>query len=111
MEGGAAWLALVLDRAERDEKFEMPGVGRRRMRGCLDSGNIIIGCEGEDPTLPYLITRTGSHLFAYSSDYPHETDLVRAQDEIEETVTHAELSASDKVAILGENSRRFFITR
>ncbi len=111
MEGGAAWLALVLDRAERDEKFEMPGVGRRRMRGCLDTGNILIGCEGEDPTLPYLVSRTGAHLFAYSSDYPHETDLVRAQEEIEETVTHTELSASDKVAILGENSRRFFITR
>ena len=45
------------------------------------------------------------------SGFERNTHLVRAQKKIEKTVTHAELSAADNVAISGENLRRFFITR
>jgi hypothetical protein len=44
----------------------------------------------------------------YSSDYPHEVDLLDAQRQIERTQDHPELSDDDKAAILGNNSRRFF---
>ncbi|MEQ1935019.1 MAG: amidohydrolase family protein, partial [Fimbriimonadaceae bacterium] len=109
MEGGAAWLALILDRSERDEEFNMLGDANRRMRDSLDNGQVLIGCEGEDASLPYLIKRAGSHLFAFSSDYPHETDLEKAKEEIEETIEHEELSQAHKKAILSENARRFFL--
>ena len=67
-----------------------------------------MGCEGNDPSLAYLVERIGSDAFAYSSDYPHEVDLVAAQHEIEETMDSPKLTLDHKAAILGGNARRFF---
>jgi predicted TIM-barrel fold metal-dependent hydrolase len=74
----------------------------------LSGGKILVGCEGNDPSLPYLVERIGAEPFAYSSDYPHEEDLVAAQNEIAETVDSRKLTFHQKAAVLGENARRFF---
>jgi predicted TIM-barrel fold metal-dependent hydrolase len=106
-EGGCAWLACLLDRMERDE--EVTGrVTAGPLQRCLSSGRILIGCEGNDGSLPYLAKRAGVESFAWASDYPHEVDLEAARRMIQETVDHAELSSVEKQAILGANARRFF---
>jgi predicted TIM-barrel fold metal-dependent hydrolase len=106
-EGGCAWLTCLLDRLDRAE--EVTGrQGAGSFRDALTSGRILIGCEGNDGSLPYLAHRVGAEPFAWASDYPHEVDLIAARHMIQETVDHPELTEREKAAVLGENARRFF---
>ncbi|MFQ5683463.1 MAG: amidohydrolase family protein [Candidatus Binatia bacterium] len=106
LEGGCGWLVPIADRMERDAELE--GVANRSLPDYLTSGQILIGCEGNDVSLPYLAKRLGVEPFAYSSDYPHEVDLPAAQKMIDETRNHAELSQAEKAAVLGGNAARFY---
>ena len=106
LEGGCAWVALALDRIQRASEFS--GAPPRPAEEYLASGNLLIGCEGVDPTLPYLAGRVGIEPFAYSSDYPHEVDFKSAIDEIEETIENDTLSDEQKAAVLGGNAKRFY---
>ena len=106
LEGGCAWAVLIADRMERDRQFM--GGPARTFDEYLNSGQMLIGCEGEDSSLPYLAKRAGVGAFAYSSDYPHEVDMVAAQHEIDETLESKELTQEEKAAVLGENARKFF---
>jgi hypothetical protein len=106
LEGGCAWVALLLDRAEREAEFgDSP---RRPFQEYLTGGQVLIGCEGVDSTLPYMAKRIGIEPFAYSSDYPHEVDFAAAQHEIEETREKPGLSTDEKAAVLGGNAKRFY---
>lgn len=107
LEGGCGWLVCLLDRMARDEEY-FPGQAKRRLPDYLASGQLLIGCEGDDPSLAYLVERVGATPFAYASDYPHEVDLVDAQRQIQTTAERADLSPAAKAAILGANARRFF---
>lgn len=106
LEGGCAWVTLLLDRAERAAEFGQ--AAKRTFPEYLTSGQILVGCEGVDRTLPYLAKQVGIEPFAYSSDYPHEVDFRAALREIAETVENPELSTAEKAAVLGGNARRFF---
>ncbi|MEK7342109.1 MAG: amidohydrolase family protein [Candidatus Binatota bacterium] len=109
MEGGCGWLASILDRAERDENYfdsqDQPG---SKAIEYLNSGRILIGCEGSEGALAYLARRVGISPFAYASDYPHEVDLPAARHEIEEIAERADLTEKEKQAVLADNARRFF---
>jgi predicted TIM-barrel fold metal-dependent hydrolase len=108
MEGGCGWLVPLLDRMKRNEEYFDTRQTKRGLREYIARGQVLIGCEGEDESMPYVIERAGIEGFAYSSDYPHEVDLVDARRQIEETLERADLSAEAKAAVLGGNSRRFF---
>jgi predicted TIM-barrel fold metal-dependent hydrolase len=108
MEGGCGWLVPLLDRMKRNEEYFDTRENKRGLREYIAAGRILIGCEGEDESMPYVIERAGVEAFAYSSDYPHEVDLLDAKRQIEETLERADLSESDKAAILGGNAKRFF---
>jgi uncharacterized protein len=105
LEGGAAWTVPLFDRMERDSEF-FAGA-KRKLPDYLSSGQVLIGCEGNDVSLPYLAKRVGIEAFAYSSDYPHEVDLPGARRMIAETLEHPELSRAEQAAVLGGNARRF----
>lgn len=107
LEGGCAWVVLLLDRVERNRE-QFPVFHSWPVHDYLSGGKILVGCEGNDPSLPYLVQRIGAEPFAYSSDYPHEVDLIAAQNEIKETVDSRKLTFDQKAAVLGENARRFF---
>ena len=108
LEGGCAWLVLLLDRMRRDERLVTGAEIQRTFNQYLTSGQILIGCEGNDPSLPYLVKQVGVEPFAYSSDYPHEVDLEAARQMIEETLEDASLLQDEKEAILGGNARAFY---
>lgn len=110
LEGGAAWLALLLDRTARDTEVGLPymDVPKKPFADYLTSGKVLIGCEGVDPSLPYLASRLGIEPFSYSTDYPHEVDFVHAMHEVEETLESKELTADQKAAVLDKNARRFY---
>ena len=107
LEGGPGWLVPVLDRAIRDDEF-FGKVAKRPFDEYITSGNVLIGCEGNDVSLPYVASRIGIEPFAYSSDYPHEVDLTAAMHEIEETLEDETLTDDQKHAVLFENTRRFY---
>jgi predicted TIM-barrel fold metal-dependent hydrolase len=106
-EGGCGWLVCLLDRLERDEQYSK-GQARRGLPDYLANGQILIGCEGEDESLAYLVQRVGVEPFAYSSDYPHEVDFVDAQRQIQRAMDRPDLTEGQKAAILGGNARRFY---
>jgi hypothetical protein len=68
----------------------------------------LFGCEGNDMALPYLAKLVGMQAFAYSSDYPHESDMLDVKHEIEETLEEPALSQEDKAMLLGGSARAFF---
>ncbi len=108
LEGGAGWAAFLVDRLHRQENVTIGGVTSRSFTEYMASGQILIGCEGNDLSLPFLAKHVGVDAFAYASDYPHEVDLPAARKMIKETLEQPELTLGQKAAILGDNARRFF---
>ena len=108
-EGGAAWVVLMLDRMERDSSVYLTDIGAKRtLQEYLASGQILIGCEGNDRILSYLAQEVGLDAFAFASDYPHEVDLVSARTMIDETLERTDLTQDQKAAVLGGNAKRFY---
>ena len=107
LEGGPGWLVPVLDRAARNDEF-FGRVAKRPLHEYLAGGNVLIGCEGNDASLPYVASRIGIEPFAYSSDYPHEADLPAAMKEIRETAESETLTDAQKQAVLFDNARCFY---
>ncbi len=110
LEGGAAWLALLLDRTARDAEVGLPYMNgpKKAFADYLTGGNVLIGCEGVDPSLGYLASRVGIEPFSYSTDYPHEVDFEHAMHEVEETLESKDLTDAQKAAVLDTNARRFY---
>jgi len=109
MEGGCGWLPCVLDRMKRDEGYYQHFTGPKlHPVEYITSGRVLIGVEGSEETLSYLVKRVGAHVFAYASDYPHEVDFVAAKNEIQEMAERPDLTIEEKQAILGANAKRFF---
>lgn len=106
MEGGCSWLVVLLDRMHRDEEYM--GAAKRDLPEYMASGQIMIGCEGDDVSLAYIARQVGIDAFAYSSDYPHEVDLPAAKRMITRTLAREDLTRDEKEAVLGGNARRFF---
>ena len=73
-----------------------------------DRGQVLVGVEGNEWILPYIIQQCGAEAFAYASDYPHEVDLVAAKEMIHDTVERPDLIHAHKAAVLGGNAKRFF---
>jgi len=108
-EGGCAWLLLLKDRMDRDDNVYTTGTGRSRgLSDYLASGQILVGVEGNEWILPYVIKQCGANAFSYASDYPHEVDLVAAKQMIHETVERPDLTHDEKAKVLGLNAKKFF---
>lgn len=108
-EGGCAWLLLLKDRMDRDENIYTTSTGAKRsLNDYLSSGQILVGCEGNEWILPYVIKQVGAQCFSYASDYPHEVDLVAAKQMIHETIERPDLTYDEKEKVLGQNTKRFF---
>lgn len=121
MEGGVGWFLMALERFDRSHEthaqFDARGAfgGPRPdekvsayVKRHIQDGRLFIGCEGSEPTIGYAVKLTGNQPFMFSSDFPHEVNNVFCKHEIEEVLENDELSAADKAAILGENTRRFY---
>ena len=108
MEGGAAWVILLYDRMTRDEEYRISGTTKRQFPDYLSSGQILIGCEGDDESLEYIVGKVGASPFAWSSDYPHEVDVPAARQMIQHTIDNSVFTGDQKQAILGGNAKAFF---
>ena len=107
LEGGTAWIPLVVDRLERE--LEYGGLElKRRPEDYFRSGRIFVGCEGNEKALAYAIERVGVEPFMFASDFPHEITLGNCMEEIHEILEREDIRVEHKQAVLGDNARRFY---
>jgi uncharacterized protein len=107
MEGGTAWIPLVIDRLERELEYG----GLKLKRHPIDyfkDDRIFVGCEGNEKALAYAIDRVGPKPFMFASDFPHEISMSNCMEEIDEVLERDDLKKEHKTAILGDNARRFY---
>jgi predicted TIM-barrel fold metal-dependent hydrolase len=116
LEGGAGWVTFWMDRLDRSHSYHIELNLRGKYKGpspdrrpsdYIKSGQVFIGCEGNEAGLPYQIQRAGNQHFLFASDFPHEIGPDDILHEIEE-VMEAPLRDEDKRAVLRENARRFY---
>ncbi|HLY66289.1 MAG TPA: amidohydrolase family protein [Chloroflexota bacterium] len=107
LEGGTAWVPLVIDRLEREVEYGGLKV-KRPIQDYFSDGHVFIGCEGNEKALAYAIQRIGSGPFMFASDFPHEISIDNCSEEIDEILERTDLPEEHKNAILGDNARRFY---
>jgi uncharacterized protein len=107
LEGGTAWIPLVIDRLERELEYGGLRI-KRRPAEYFRSDNLFVGCEGNEKALAYAIERVGPQPFMFASDFPHEITLDNCREEIDEILERSDLKDEHKAAILGDNARRFY---
>ena len=121
LEGGVAWLLLAIERLSgswrafrpynpRQELLTLPAersVGDYIL-GLIEAGRLFVGCEGDEPALPYAVQVAGSQCLLYSSDFPHEVNHATCKEELEELLETPELNQEDVAAILHGNAERFY---
>ncbi len=107
MEGGTSWIPMVIDRLEREREYE----GLRMEKSPTDyflSGKVFVGCEGNEKALSYSIERVGAQPFMFASDFPHEITMDNCMEEINEILERKDIKEEHKMALLGDNARRFY---
>ena len=107
MEGGTAWIPLVIDRLARE--LEYGGLHLKRdPADYFRDGRLFVGCEGNEKALAYAIERVGPGPFMFASDFPHEISMDNCMEEIDEILEREDLNDEHKQAILGDNARRLY---
>ena len=120
LEGGTAWLLLLLERlhASHETHFQyMPDgvLGVREedeptdiIKTLIEDGRVYLGVETEELTMPYTIKLVGNKPFFYSSDFPHEVTNESCKRDIGELLESEDITDDDKTALLYRNAERFY---
>ena len=107
MEGGSAWIPLLIDRMTREVEYS--GIPlKKKPAEYFQGGRLFVGCEGNEEALAYVIDRVGPDPFMFASDFPHEISMENAMEEIDEILERDDIREEHKMAILGDNARRFY---
>jgi len=121
MEGGLAWLLMLIERLPGSFSAFTPydplgryvqvkdGRGlRSRLREYLAGGRMFVGVEGDEAALAFAIDAYGAGPFVFSSDFPHEVNDESIREEIDGLLGNDALDAAAKAAVLGGNAARFY---
>ena len=120
LEGGVAWLLLLLERlhASHETHFQYIPPSEFGIREEDDpskyiekqilDGRIFLGIETEELTLPFAIKIVGNSPFLYSSDFPHEVTNESCKHDLGELMESDEITAEDKAAMLYKNAESFY---
>jgi predicted TIM-barrel fold metal-dependent hydrolase len=120
LEGGVAWLLLLLERlhASHETHFQYIPAGEYGMREEEEPSNYIknlinedrfyLGVETEELTMPFAIKTVGNKPFLYSSDFPHEVTNESCKHDIGELLESDEITGDDKAALLWRNAETFY---
>ena len=107
LEGGTAWVPLVIDRLRREREYGGLDLAKDPEE-YFREGRLFVGCEGNEQSLSYAIQRIGYESVVFASDFPHEITMENCMEEIDEILERNDLAEEHKLAILGENARRFY---
>lgn len=108
MESNSGWAPFWLDRL--DEHLEIMGwmTGREFTRTPTEvfKDQCVVGCETEEPMIPYVLERLGEDKVIWASDFPHyDAHLPGMTKELFE---RDDISDSQRDGILRRSSLRFF---
>lgn len=108
LEGGCAWVVVLADVEAGGDGVR--ATGQRRLSDYAAAGRILVGVDGNPPSLAYAASRIGVEGLAWASDYPHgsDRDVLPTRRVLQATADRSDLSADDKRAVLSENARRFY---
>ena len=107
LEGGTAWIPLVIDRLRRELEYgglELPKDPEDYFR----EGRLFVACEGNEESLAYVIKRIGHESVFFASDFPHEITMDNAMEEINEILERKDIEEEHKMAILADNANKFY---
>jgi uncharacterized protein len=120
LEGGVAWLLLLLERlhASHETHFqyippdefgvregEKPGDYIKKQ---IKDDRLFLGIETEELTMPFAVKVVGNQPFLYSSDFPHEVTNESCKHDLGELMESDEITEDDKAALLYRNAERFY---
>lgn len=120
LEGGIAWLLLLLERlhASHETHFQyLPpdafGVREgedpaKYIKSLIAGDRLYVGIETEELTMPFALKIVGNRGFLYSSDFPHEVTLESCKHDIGELLESDDITLDDKTAMLYRNAERFY---
>jgi predicted TIM-barrel fold metal-dependent hydrolase len=120
LEGGIAWLLLLLERlhASHETHFQYIPPDQfglreneeptRYIKKQIRDGRLFLGIETEELTMPFAIKVVGNQPFLYSSDFPHEVTNESCKRDLDELMESEEITADDKAALLYRNAERFY---
>ena len=120
LEGGIAWLLLLLERlhASHETHFQYIPEGEfgvreeqdptKQIKHLIKEGRVYLGIETEELTLPFAIKTVGNKPFLYSSDFPHEVTNESCKHDLGELMESNEITDDDKAAMLWRNAETFY---
>jgi len=121
LEGGAAWLALALERFDRAYETHVPldprhqllalEPGERvsdRLAALARAGRFFYGCEGDEPAVADVTEQLGVNIALFSTDFPHESNAERCAHEIKELIERDDVDDEGKDRMLWENAATFY---
>jgi predicted TIM-barrel fold metal-dependent hydrolase len=115
LEAGAGWVPYMMDRLDRSYEIwataqyrEFSAWLKKKPSEYMQSGQVYFSCEGGEQSLRNAIERIGHQTLLFASDFPHETNMQRAKQEIAELLERSDLSDDAKQGILHDNIVRFY---
>ncbi|HXQ75029.1 MAG TPA: amidohydrolase family protein [Acidimicrobiales bacterium] len=111
LEAGVGWLPWFMERL--DEHYEsrgdwIPGGWQRPPAQYVEAGNIVVTCEPDENSVPYVVEMLGDACIMFASDYPHwDGAWPRATTELLEH-NEKRLSETSLARVAGANARRFY---
>lgn len=112
LEAGIGWVPFLFDRMDRSyhgRKFEeYIGPVKRPPSTYLKTGALYFGIDPAENTLAFAAEVAGTSYLLYSSDFPHEANRERCQEELAGLKRAEGFSREQRAAILGLNARRFY---
>lgn len=115
LEAGTGWVPYMMDRLDRSFELRNRNGAREysehlqtRPSEHFASGRIYFSCEGGEPSLRNLVDRIGHKTLLFASDFPHETNIEHAMEEVEELLARDDLSDEAKQGIFCDNVQAFY---
>ncbi|MBM4259205.1 MAG: amidohydrolase [Deltaproteobacteria bacterium] len=112
LEAGVSWVPFLIDRMDRSYEVrrrpEYVGDVKQKPSTYVKSGRIFFSVDPGETTLPTVFKTIGTDALFFASDFPHEVNLERCQQELPVLMQMAELSDKEKRSICADNMHRFY---
>jgi len=115
LEAGTGWVPYMIDRLDRvfdgfsrNGRREYSAQALTRPSEVFACGRLYFSCEGGEPSLRDLVGRIGHRNIMFASDFPHETNMEHAMQEVEELLDRDDLTDAAKQGIFCDNIEAFY---
>lgn len=112
LEAGVSWVPFLMDRMDRSyeirQRPEYVGGVKQKPSTYVKSGQVFFSVDPGESTLSTVFQTIGVDPLFFASDFPHEVNLQRCQQELSLLMHMDALTEEEKRRILSDNTRRFY---